>query len=58
MKILHIVTGLQKASGVTTFVENVVAELRMLGHEVDVVTKGVESLVMVLLRVDNSRVKV
>ena len=39
MKILHIVTGLQKASGVTTFVENVVAELRMLGHEVDVVTR-------------------
>ncbi len=39
MKILHVVEGLEKASGVTTFVENVVAELRALGHEVDVVTK-------------------
>ncbi len=39
MRILHIVSGLQKASGVTTFVENVVAELRTLGHEVDVVTR-------------------
>lgn len=40
MKILHIVSGLQKASGVTTFVENVVEELRALGHEVDVLTKS------------------
>ena len=40
MRILQIVTGLQKASGVTTFVENVVSELRALGNEVDVVTKG------------------
>lgn len=30
MRILHIATGLQKASGVTTFVENVVSELRTL----------------------------
>lgn len=39
MKILHIVEGLQKASGVTTFVENIVAELRALGNEVDIVTR-------------------
>lgn len=39
MKILHIATGLQKASGVTTFVENVVQGLRALGHEVEVLTK-------------------
>ena len=39
MKILHVVSGLQKASGVTTFVENVVAELRTSGHAVDVVTR-------------------
>lgn len=39
MRILHIATGLQKASGVTTFVENVVNELRALGHEVEVLTK-------------------
>ena len=33
MRILNVATALQKASGVTTFVENVVAELRALGHE-------------------------
>ncbi len=48
MKILHIVEGLQKASGVTTFVENIVAELRALGNEVDVITK--EGLVEVTSR--------
>lgn len=39
MRILHVASGLQKASGVTTFVENVVEEHRALGHEVDVLTK-------------------
>ncbi len=39
MKILQIVPIMPKASGVTTFVENLVAELRVLGHEVDIVTK-------------------
>ena len=38
MKILQIVCGLGKASGVTTFVENVVSELRALGNAVDVCT--------------------
>ena len=40
MRILNVATALQKASGVTTFVENVVAELRALGHEVDVLVKA------------------
>lgn len=40
MKILHVASGLQKASGVTTFVENLVAELRALGHEVDIATRA------------------
>lgn len=39
MRILHVVSGLQKASGVTTFVENLVRELRTGGHVVEVVTK-------------------
>lgn len=39
MHILHVVSGLQKASGVTTFVENLAAELRLRGHMVEVVTK-------------------
>lgn len=39
MRILHVVSGLQKASGVTTFVENLVRELRSVGHVVEVVTK-------------------
>ncbi len=39
MKIMQVVPVLPKASGVTTFVENVVTELRALGHEVDVVTR-------------------
>lgn len=39
MKILHVVEDLGRASGVTTFVENVVAMLRSLGHSVDVGTK-------------------
>lgn len=38
MKILQVVSGLGKASGVTTFVENVVSELRALAHTVDVCT--------------------
>lgn len=57
MKILQIVPIMPKASGVTTFVENVVAELRVLGHEVDVVTKDYycgdrESRACVLKRYD------
>ena len=36
MKILHVITALQKAAGTTTFVENVVGGLRALGHDVDV----------------------
>lgn len=39
MRVLHIVSGLQKASGVTTFVENVVDELRVLGYEADILAK-------------------
>ena len=39
MRVLHVVTGLQKASGVTTFVENVARASVQLGHEVDVVTR-------------------
>lgn len=38
MRILHVVTGLGRASGVTTFVENVANELRAFGHEVDICT--------------------
>ena len=38
MKILHVATGLQKASGVTTFVDGVVRALASLGHEVVVAT--------------------
>ena len=37
MKILHIGYALKKASGVTTFVENVAAQQRLAGHEADVV---------------------
>ena len=37
MKILAVGYALEKASGVTTFVERTAAELRALGHEVDVV---------------------
>ena len=36
MKILHVITGLQKAAGTTTFVEKVIGGLRALGHDVDV----------------------
>ncbi len=50
MRILHIVSGLQKASGVTTFVKNVVAELRALGHDVDVVTRKDGTADVALLR--------
>lgn len=39
MRILNIVSDLQKASGVTTFVEHLVAELRDRGHEVNVLTR-------------------
>ena len=38
MKVLHVITGLQKAAGTTTFVENAVRELRALGNEVDICT--------------------
>lgn len=34
MKIIHVITGMQKAAGTTTFVENVVTGLREMGHEV------------------------
>ena len=37
MKILHIGYALEKASGVTTFVENVAAQQRLAGHEAEVV---------------------
>ena len=37
MRILHIGYALEKASGVTTFVENVAAKQRLAGHEVDIV---------------------
>ena len=39
MRILHVITGMQKAAGTTTFVENVVEGLRKLGHEVEVCTR-------------------
>lgn len=38
MRIVHVIKGLQKAAGTTTFVENVVRELRALGHDVEIVT--------------------
>ena len=37
MKILHIITGMRKAAGTTTFVENVVAGLLQQGHNVEIV---------------------
>lgn len=37
MKILHVITGMQKAAGTTTFVENVVTGLRQQGHDVEIV---------------------
>lgn len=37
MKILHVITGMQKAAGTTTFVENVVDGLKAKGHDVEVV---------------------
>lgn len=40
MKVLHVISGLQKASGVTTFVEALVCELKKRGVEADVLTKG------------------
>ena len=39
MKVLHVTTGMRKASGVTTFVDNVTAELKERGVEVSVVMK-------------------
>ena len=39
MRILHIVSGMQKASGVTVFVENLARELRAYGHDVAVMTR-------------------
>lgn len=44
MRVLHIVTGMQKASGVTVFVEELTKELRAAGHTVDVLTKGVKGV--------------
>lgn len=38
MKILQVITGLQKAAGTTVFLENVVRELRVAGADVDVFT--------------------
>lgn len=37
MKILHVITGMQKAAGTTTFVENVVNRLRQQEHDVEIV---------------------
>lgn len=39
MKVLHVTTGMRKASGVTTFVENVTAELKRRGVEAAVAMK-------------------
>ena len=36
MHILHVITGMQKAAGTTTFVENVVEGLRLRGHDVKI----------------------
>ena len=36
MKILYVITSMQKAAGTTTFVENVVNELRHQGHDVQI----------------------
>ncbi len=44
MKILHVITGLQKAAGTTVFVEFMLAEQRKLGHEVAVVVRGQEKI--------------
>lgn len=38
MKIIHVITGMGKAAGTTTFVENVVRELCERGHETAVIT--------------------
>ena len=40
MRIAHIVSGMQKASGVTVFVSELTMELRKLGHEVDIAVRG------------------
>lgn len=40
MKILHVITGMQKAAGTTTFVKNVVEGLRLLGHDAEIVMSG------------------
>lgn len=40
MKALFIVTGLEKASGITTFIVNVADELRKQGHHIDILTKS------------------
>ena len=39
VRIVHIVSGMQKASGVTVFVENLARELRACGHNVAVMTR-------------------
>ena len=38
MKVLYVITGLQRAAGTTTFVENVVKRLRSIGHFAEIVT--------------------
>lgn len=40
MKIAQVITGLPKAAGTTTFVENVTTALKELGHDVKIVTLG------------------
>lgn len=37
MKIIHVITSMQKAAGTTTFVENLVAGLKALGHDAEVI---------------------
>lgn len=48
MKIIHIVTGLQRASGVTVFVENLADEQRKAGHDVRIATALDEAAVAFL----------
>ena len=40
MYIVHVITGMHKAAGTTTFVENVVSGLQALGHKVDIVVEA------------------
>ena len=36
MRVIHVITGMRKAAGTTTFVENVVEGLRLCGHDVGI----------------------